>query len=107
MELGTDFTYHTCWKLGLPINLRIRGESSVLGKYICPSFVRRTNTDSSLQQVSSVSTHIVLTARKAISLCFSVWWFGNGWNAKLALGAAMVFTGSILYTTGTTKEKRQ
>ncbi|KXN88138.1 UDP-N-acetylglucosamine transporter YEA4 [Leucoagaricus sp. SymC.cos] len=75
---------------------------NLLSQLICVSGVNRLSS-----QVSSVSTHIVLTARKAISLCFSVWWFGNGWNAKLALGAGMVFGGSILYTTGTTKDKEQ
>ena len=54
----------------------------------------RTHT----QHVSSVSTNLVLTTRKALSLCFSVWWFGNGWNAQLGLGAGMVFLGSLLYT---------
>ena len=45
-----------------------------------------------------MSTNLVLTARKAISLCISVWWFGNGWNAELTAGAGMVFAGSLLYT---------
>lgn len=54
-------------------------------------------------RVSSVSTNLVLTARKAISLCFSVWWFGNGWNAQLGVGAGMVFLGSLLYTAATSR----
>ncbi|KAH9840108.1 UAA transporter [Rhodofomes roseus] len=49
-------------------------------------------------RVTSVSTNLVLTARKAISLCISVWWFGNGWNAELTMGAGMVFAGSLIYT---------
>ncbi|KAI0716000.1 UAA transporter family-domain-containing protein [Cerioporus squamosus] len=53
--------------------------------------------------VSSVSTNLVLTARKAISLCFSVWWFGNGWNAQLGVGAGMVFLGSLFYTAATSR----
>ncbi|EPQ56431.1 UAA transporter [Gloeophyllum trabeum ATCC 11539] len=48
-------------------------------------------------RVSSVSTNLVLTARKAMSLCLSVWWFGNGWNVQLASGASLVLTGSLLY----------
>ena len=56
------------------------------------------------QRVSSVSTNLVLTTRKAISLCFSVWWFGNGWNAQLGIGAGMVFLGSLLYTVVTAGE---
>ncbi|CAA7261440.1 unnamed protein product [Cyclocybe aegerita] len=59
---------------------------------ICVSGVNRLSS-----QVSSVSTNIALTARKAISLCFSVWWFGNDWNGQLAAGAFMVFFGSLLY----------
>ena len=50
-----------------------------------------------------MSTNLVLTARKAISLCFSVWWFGNGWNAQLGVGAGMVFLGSLLYTVVTSR----
>ena len=57
----------------------------------------------SLQRVSSVSTNLVLTTRKALSLCFSVWWFGNGWDAQLGLGAGMVFLGSVLYTAVTSR----
>ncbi|KDR82637.1 hypothetical protein GALMADRAFT_238079 [Galerina marginata CBS 339.88] len=49
-------------------------------------------------QVSSVSTNIALTARKALSLCLSIWWFGNDWNSQLGVGAFMVFFGSFLYT---------
>ncbi|KAJ3568372.1 hypothetical protein NP233_g5758 [Leucocoprinus birnbaumii] len=75
---------------------------NLVSQLICTSGVNRLSS-----QVSSVSTNIVLTARKAISLCFSVWWFGNDWNIELALGAGMVFCGSILYTTGTTKVKQQ
>jgi UDP-xylose/UDP-N-acetylglucosamine transporter B4 len=51
-----------------------------------------------MQQVSSVSTNLVLTTRKAMSLCFSVWWFGNGWNTQLGVGAASVFAGSLMFT---------
>ena len=55
------------------------------------------------QRVSNVSTNLVLTTRKAISLCFSVWWFGNGWNAQLGVGAGMVFLGSLLYTAASSR----
>ncbi|PIL25026.1 transporter [Ganoderma sinense ZZ0214-1] len=58
-------------------------------------------------RVSSVSTNLVLTARKAISLCFSVWWFGNGWNGQLGLGAGMVFLGSLLYTAVTSRGSKK
>ncbi|KAJ7223172.1 UAA transporter [Mycena pura] len=66
---------------------------NMLSQLICVSGVNRLSS-----QVSSVSTNIVLTTRKAISLCFSVWWFGNDWNAGLGVGAGMVFGGSLLFT---------
>jgi UDP-xylose/UDP-N-acetylglucosamine transporter B4 len=36
-----------------------------------------------------------------------VWWFGNEWNAQLAIGAAMVFFGSLLYASDTAKDKEE
>jgi solute carrier family 35 (UDP-xylose/UDP-N-acetylglucosamine transporter), member B4 len=50
-----------------------------------------------LQRVSSVSTNLVLTTRKALSLCISVWYFGNGVDMQLATGAGMVFLGSLVF----------
>lgn len=67
------------------------------------TFFQRTNENWVVQRVSSVSTNLVLTTRKAMSLCFSVWWFGNGWNTQLGAGAGMVFAGSVMYTLVTTK----
>ncbi|TFK40700.1 UAA transporter [Crucibulum laeve] len=75
--------------------------ANLISQLVCVSGVNRLSS-----QVSSVSTNIALTVRKALSLCFSVWWFGNRWNSQLALGAAMVFLGSFLYTTGGDKEKK-
>lgn len=66
---------------------------NLVTQLICVSGVNRLSS-----QVSSVSTNLVLTTRKAISLCFSVWWFENGWNTQLGFGAAMVFVGSLLFT---------
>ena len=57
------------------------------------------------QRVSAVSTQVVLTARKALSLCLSVWWFKNGWNAQLAIGASGVFVGSAWYALSPTAIK--
>jgi UDP-xylose/UDP-N-acetylglucosamine transporter B4 len=48
---------------------------------------------------SSVSTGVVLTARKALSLCISIWYFGSDWNYFIVVGAGMVFLGSLLYST--------
>ncbi|KAI0255762.1 UAA transporter [Lactifluus subvellereus] len=66
---------------------------NMLTQLICVSGVNQLSS-----RVSAVSTQVVLTARKAISLCFSVWWFGTGWNAQLASGAVMVFVGSFWYS---------
>ncbi|RDB17819.1 UDP-N-acetylglucosamine transporter YEA4 [Hypsizygus marmoreus] len=66
---------------------------NLVSQLICVSGVNRLSS-----QVSSVSTNLVLTTRKALSLCLSVWWFGNGWNMQLGIGAAMVFLGSLMFT---------
>ncbi|KAF9463007.1 UAA transporter [Collybia nuda] len=66
---------------------------NLISQLICVSGVNRLSS-----QVSSVSTNLVLTTRKAMSLCFSVWWFGNGWNTQLGIGAAGVFAGSLMFT---------
>ncbi|KAH9967365.1 UAA transporter [Russula dissimulans] len=66
---------------------------NMVTQLICVSGVNQLSS-----RVSAVSTQVVLTARKAISLCFSVWWFGTGWNAQLAGGAVMVFVGSFWYS---------
>jgi len=67
--------------------------ANLITQLICVSGVNRLSSC-----VSSVSTNLVLTTRKAISLCFSVWWFETGWNAQLGVGATMVFVGSLLFT---------
>jgi solute carrier family 35 (UDP-xylose/UDP-N-acetylglucosamine transporter), member B4 len=87
--------------------------SNLLSQLVCVSSVNRLTSVCLLpsallmlfpteiltkQQVSSVSTNLVLTARKAISLCFSVWYFGSSWNTQLGVGAGMVFVGSFLFT---------
>jgi len=56
--------------------------------------------------VSSVSTNLVLTTRKALSLCISVWWFGNGWNYQLGGGALLVFLGSLMFSVTGEKGKK-
>ncbi|KAF8498733.1 UAA-domain-containing protein [Russula emetica] len=66
---------------------------NLLSQLICVAGVNQLSS-----RVSAVSTQVVLTTRKAISLCFSVWWFGSGWNAQLAAGAVMVFVGSFWYS---------
>ncbi|KIM43229.1 hypothetical protein M413DRAFT_444037 [Hebeloma cylindrosporum] len=75
---------------------------NLVTQLICVSGVNRLSS-----QVSSVSTNIALTARKALSLCFSVWWFGNEWNLHLGIGAFMVFSGSLLYTLNVDKTNKK
>lgn len=67
---------------------------------------RGGGADFSLKRVSSVSTNLVLTSRKALSLCLSVWVFGSEWNYGLFIGAVLVFFGSILYGFVTTRTRR-
>lgn len=74
--------------------------ANLISQLICVSGVNRLSS-----QVSSVSTNLVLTARKALSLCLSVWWFGNGWNAQLGVGAVMVFLGSVLFSAAGEKQR--
>ncbi|TRM61135.1 UAA transporter [Schizophyllum amplum] len=69
--------------------------TNLLSQLVCVRGVNRLTS-----QVSSVSTNLVLTIRKALSLCFSVWWFGNPWNARLVRGAGMVFAGGLLFGWG-------
>ncbi|KAL1686859.1 UAA transporter family-domain-containing protein [Schizophyllum commune] len=69
--------------------------TNLLSQLVCVRGVNRLTS-----QVSSVSTNLVLTIRKALSLCFSVWWFGNAWNARLVVGAVMVFAGGLLFGWG-------
>ncbi|KAH9004620.1 UAA transporter [Lactarius hatsudake] len=66
---------------------------NLLSQLVCVAGVNQLSS-----RVSAVSTQVVLTARKAISLCFSVWWFGGGWNVQFACGAFMVFVGSFWYS---------
>ncbi|KAJ6584669.1 UAA transporter [Mycena capillaripes] len=78
----------------------------VLGLNLCSQLVCVSGVNKLSSQVSSVSTNIVLTVRKAISLCFSVWWFGNPWNVELGIGASMVFCGSLLFTVSGPKTEK-
>ncbi|KAJ7765656.1 UAA transporter [Mycena metata] len=76
----------------------------ILGLNLCSQLVCVSGVNKLSSQVSAVSTNLVLTARKAISLCFSVWWFGNEWNADLSIGAGMVFCGGLLFTVSGAKK---
>ncbi|KAJ7184635.1 UAA transporter [Mycena filopes] len=125
LQEHTYRTYGPCWKegvfythfLSLPIflflvrdikqglrSLSNANETSstvawaILGLNLCSQLVCVSGVNKLSSQVSAVSTNLVLTARKAISLCFSVWWFGNEWNSDLSIGAGMVFCGGLLFT---------
>ncbi|KAF9224402.1 UAA transporter [Gyrodon lividus] len=51
-------------------------------------------------RVSSLSVTLILTVRKAVSLLLSVAVYGGQGNAKMWCGAALVFLGTIGYSTG-------
>jgi len=67
---------------------------NLLTQVVCVSGVNKLTS-----ATSSVSTSVVLTVRKAVSLCLSIWYFGSDWNYSLAFGAGMVFVGSLAYST--------
>jgi len=67
---------------------------NLLTQALCISGVNKLTS-----ATSSVSTSVVLTVRKAVSLCLSIWYFGSDWNYSLVFGAGMVFVGSLTYST--------
>ncbi|KAH8828254.1 UAA transporter [Flagelloscypha sp. PMI_526] len=66
---------------------------NLVSQLLCVSGVNKLSS-----KTSSVSTNLVLTVRKAISLLFSIWWFGNGYNLELGIGSFLVFAGGTLFT---------
>jgi UDP-xylose/UDP-N-acetylglucosamine transporter B4 len=58
-------------------------------------------------RLSSVSTNLILTSRKALSLALSVWWFGSAWNTGMSIGSAMVGAGTVAYAWGGSKAKEK
>jgi len=51
-------------------------------------------------RVSSLSVTLILTVRKAVSLLLSVAVYGGQTNTKMWIGAALVFLGTVGYSTG-------
>ena len=51
-------------------------------------------------RVSSLSVTLILTVRKAVSLLLSVAVYGGQTNAKMWIGAALVFLGTVGYSIG-------
>ncbi|KAG8933716.1 golgi uridine diphosphate-N- acetylglucosamine transporter [Tulasnella sp. 417] len=74
---------------------------NVTSQSVCVSGANRLTS-----AVTAVSTNLVLTARKALSLCISVWYFGQGMNAGLTTGALLVLSGTLLYSYATSRAKR-
>ena len=72
--------------------------TSVRGKH-APDHPTSFLISNTHQATSAVSTSVVLTVRKALSLCLSIWYFGSDWNYSLVFGAGMVFVGSLTYST--------
>jgi len=69
---------------------------NLLTQDMCVKGVNRLTT-----RMSSVSANLVMTGRKAASLCLSVWWFDSkGWNRGMSIGAALVLCGTLLYGIG-------
>ena len=61
-------------------------------------------------RVSSLTVTLILTVRKAVSLLLSVAVYGGQANAMMWSGAALVFIGTIGYSTGTrakNKDKKE
>lgn len=58
-------------------------------------------------RVSSVSTNLILTARKAVSLIISVVLLGSNWNIGMTVGSTMVFLGGIWYGMATQTGQKQ
>ncbi|CAE6511802.1 unnamed protein product [Rhizoctonia solani] len=88
--LATSSSSHT-------IFYGITGLHAILAFNILTQAVCVSGVNNLTSQVSSVTTNLVLTARKAASLCLSIWWFGSGVSTRLAIGATCVFAGTVLY----------
>jgi len=78
---------HSSWIPYLILGLNL------VTQVICVSGVNKLTS-----LTSSVSTNVVLTVRKALSLCISIWYFQSEWNYSIVIGASMVFLGSLLYS---------
>ncbi|CAE6429005.1 unnamed protein product [Rhizoctonia solani] len=83
----------------------LNGLHAILAFNIVTQAVCVTSVNNLTSQVSSVTTNLVLTARKAASLCLSIWWFGSGVSTRLAIGATCVFAGTVLYAQASSPSK--
>jgi UDP-xylose/UDP-N-acetylglucosamine transporter B4 len=66
---------------------------NVLTQYWCSAAVFVLSSE-----CSSLSVVMVLTLRKVLSLLFSVYYFGNEFTSQHWCGAALVFTGTVMYS---------
>ncbi|KAF8339186.1 UAA transporter family-domain-containing protein [Cantharellus anzutake] len=90
--LLVSFTYSATARL-TPLGTLIALIGNLVTQSLCVKGVNRLTT-----RMSSVSANLILTARKAFSLCLSVWWFGDGWNTGMTIGASLVFLGNEFAT---------
>ncbi|KAG9007875.1 golgi uridine diphosphate-N- acetylglucosamine transporter [Tulasnella sp. JGI-2019a] len=90
-----------------PIHLDIAPLYVVLALNVISQSVCVSGANLLTSEVTAVSANLILTARKALSLCISVWYFGQGLNTGLAFGASVVLLGSVLYSYATTRTHRQ
>ncbi|KAH7335515.1 UAA transporter [Rhizoctonia solani] len=97
-SLATSSSSHTTF-------YGLNGLHAVLAFNIVTQAVCVTGVNNLTSQVSSVTTNLVLTARKAASLCLSIWWFGSGVSTRLAIGATCVFAGTVLYAQASSPSK--
>ncbi|KAG8854800.1 golgi uridine diphosphate-N- acetylglucosamine transporter [Tulasnella sp. 330] len=103
--------FHILFELPLledyPIHIDIAPLYVVLALNVISQSVCVSGANLLTSEVSAVTTNLILTARKALSLCISVWYFGQGLNAGLAIGASIVLLGTVLYSYATTRASQQ
>ena len=65
-----------------------------VGQWLCILFVYRLNSE-----VDSLTVTLVVTLRKFLSLLISIFWFGNIFTLQHWIGAALVFGGTLSFST--------
>ncbi|RIA93857.1 UAA transporter [Glomus cerebriforme] len=71
---------------------------NVLTQYVCVSGVHRLNSIA-----TALTLNLVLNLRKFTSLVISVWLFDNDFHIGMAVGGLLVFSGTLLYSFGSSK----
>ncbi|EIM21756.1 UDP-xylose and UDP-N-acetylglucosamine transporter [Wallemia mellicola] len=70
--------------IGIP-EMHILLVANVFTQFLCITGVNKLTA-----KVSNLSVNLILTVRKAISLVFSIWWYGNSWNNEMTVGTLAV-----------------